>query len=246
MGRQRSEASHSRSTNALLAVARFGWWLGAAIVAVGGATAAVFIIPWAALAAVIGSAAVVSLVGEVSTRRPGRPTERGVRGHRVAATSCSVASGVVVAVGVVAVTGLSGLVLLVLLAATSAPAVARYCVFFPELIPLHVILRRAPSLGTRVGRAVPEIPLTALSTEQLCRAWRHSSSTLGRARSVADRTAATTIRARYLDELERRDPVGFSTWITMSPRPGRDPARYVRQAPDTRSRWKPRRWSTWD
>ena len=231
-------AAHPRPADALLTVARIAWWLGAALVAFGGAAAALFTLPPVVGVLVVGGAGGVSVLRWVSLRGA---TTHGVRralGHRTVVTTWAAAGSLIVGLGVLTVTGMSGLLLLGLLVVTSPPAVARYCVLFPELLPLYILLRRAPTLGPVVSRrGASTLPLTSLSVEQLCRAWRHSSSTIGRARTVAERTAATTIRAGYLDELERRDPAGFSAWIAKSPPPSGDPSRYVRRASRGRAPW---------
>ncbi len=61
----------------------------------------------------------------------------------------------------------------------------------------------------------------------LCQAWRSSYVALERARSVESRLRVVSIRAIYLDELERRAGAGFQAWIGSGARAAGDPSRYV-------------------
>jgi hypothetical protein len=76
-----------------------------------------------------------------------------------------------------------------------------------------------------------EGPVTGLSTAALGQEWLRTTAALaGRLgatarRSIVDRREAT------LDELERRDPVGFARWMAGGPAPGSDPAEYVQDGP---------------
>ena len=49
--------------------------------------------------------------------------------------------------------------------------------------------------------------------------------------SPVERQALVRRREETLDELERRDPVGFARWLAEGPVPGADPAMYVHGRP---------------
>jgi hypothetical protein len=66
-----------------------------------------------------------------------------------------------------------------------------------------------------------------LSTAALGSEWLRTSAALtGRLQPVA-RESIVRRRQETLDELERRDPVGFARWIASGPAPGGNPAQFV-------------------
>jgi hypothetical protein len=69
--------------------------------------------------------------------------------------------------------------------------------------------------------------LTEWSTEQLCWAWRCSFVRLQRSSEACTGVSVAQQRQFYLDELERRDPRGFSAWMTGGARAASDPGRYL-------------------
>lgn len=66
--------------------------------------------------------------------------------------------------------------------------------------------------------------LTALD---LCRAWQRSYLALIDVPDGPVRDEIATWRRNLLDELERRDPVGFQNWLHTGARAGSDPAGYL-------------------
>jgi hypothetical protein len=78
-----------------------------------------------------------------------------------------------------------------------------------------------PKYLTAVVRNVGE-----LSDEELCLAWRRSFTQLQRTTSADRRQAMADVRRAYLDELERRHPESFSTWLASNPRAAGNPARF--------------------
>ncbi|MGZ0147841.1 hypothetical protein ACXJJ3_12295 [Kribbella sp. WER1] len=84
----------------------------------------------------------------------------------------------------------------------------------PEQLPL-------PKYLTAVVRSVGE-----LTDEELCLAWRRSFTQLERTVSTDHRQAMVDVRRAYLDELERRHPDSFATWLASNPRAAGDPARF--------------------
>jgi hypothetical protein len=67
----------------------------------------------------------------------------------------------------------------------------------------------------------------ALSTSELCLTWRRSYLALLDATSSPARCNIVRIRGCLLDELERRDPAGFTRWLDTGARAGSDPSRYL-------------------
>jgi hypothetical protein len=50
---------------------------------------------------------------------------------------------------------------------------------------------------------------------------------LQQARKPTELAVIVDLRRRVLDELERRDPAGFATWMQNGPRAASNPGRYV-------------------
>jgi hypothetical protein len=84
-----------------------------------------------------------------------------------------------------------------------------------------------PKYLTAVVRSVGE-----LSDEELCLAWRRSFNQLQRAMSADRRQAMVDVRRAYLDELERRHPDSFATWLASNPRAAGNPARFFTHRAD--------------
>jgi hypothetical protein len=83
------------------------------------------------------------------------------------------------------------------------------------------------------GGAVPTSPVSGLSTADLGREWLRTTAVLAARLAPAARRAVVERREETLDELERRDPVGFARWLAEGPAAGSDPAEYVRGGPAT-------------
>jgi len=154
-----------------------------------------------------------------ATTGPGRRT-----GLRAGAATCA---GGLVLTGVVRLLGpASGIVILTLLLLAAPLA-------WPWL------RRRYGLPAARGNRAAgcPEVvpasesppPLTfeALSTPELCLAWRRSYLALLDATSYPARCDIVHLRECLLDELERRDRDGFTRWLDTGARAGSDPGRYL-------------------
>jgi hypothetical protein len=82
------------------------------------------------------------------------------------------------------------------------------------------------------GAAVPSSdpgagPVHDLSVEALGQEWLRTSAALARVRTATARQALADRRREALDELERRDPVGFARWLAAGATVDSDPARYV-------------------
>jgi hypothetical protein len=71
-----------------------------------------------------------------------------------------------------------------------------------------------------------------LSDEELCLAWRRSFTQLQRTISADRQQAMVDVRRAYLDELERRHPDSFATWLASNPRAAGNPARFFTHRAD--------------
>ncbi|SEP09295.1 hypothetical protein [Trujillonella endophytica] len=76
--------------------------------------------------------------------------------------------------------------------------------------------------------AADPAPLSRLPVDALGREWVATSAALGAHLDPRSRQAIVARRAAVLDELERRDPVGFARWLAAGPLSATDPARYFR------------------
>jgi hypothetical protein len=87
----------------------------------------------------------------------------------------------------------------------------------------------AAGLGGGKERMLP--PVTGLTTQQLGQEWVRTTEALARRLDPLVRASVVLRRAEALDELERRDPDGFTRWFATGPLVTSDPARYVRDRP---------------
>jgi hypothetical protein len=91
----------------------------------------------------------------------------------------------------------------------------------------------------RPGISLPSTRLGDLSEQELCHAWRRSFLILQdliHCRDLPGQSHVAGVRQGYLDEMERRNPGGFSHWLAAGARPASDPSRYLSSTePMTRS-----------
>jgi hypothetical protein len=164
--------------------------------------------------------------------------ERGGRsGRSVLEAAVQVTAGTVL--GVLAVAGIAALL---------GAAVAALSVVACVLIALVVYLRRdrLRSGGPRMrgladvavlhrpaGAGAPGLlpPVTTLTTEALGQEWTRTTAVLAGRLDPAARQAVVLRREETLDELERRDPAGFTRWLMAGSTLGTDPAAFVRGGP---------------
>jgi hypothetical protein len=66
-----------------------------------------------------------------------------------------------------------------------------------------------------------------LSTHELCLAWQRTYLVLLDVAADTPRDNIVALRGRLLDEIERRDPAGFTRWLETGARAGSDPGRYL-------------------
>ena len=83
-----------------------------------------------------------------------------------------------------------------------------------------------PAVVPDAEQPPPPVP-EALSTPELCLAWRRSYLALLDVTSSPARCKIVRLRQCLLDELERRDPDGFTRWLDTGARAGSDPGRYL-------------------
>jgi hypothetical protein len=138
------------------------------------------------------------------------------------------------------------------IAALAGGAVAALTVFGVVLVVLVVRVARgrgpaARSTADRVGSphpstalpARPQVtelsrllpPVTVLTTAELGQEWTRTAAVLAGPIDAAARQALVARREEALDELERRDPVGFARWLAAGPTLASDPAGYVHGGP---------------
>lgn len=82
---------------------------------------------------------------------------------------------------------------------------------------------------TGPARVLP--PVSALPTAALGREWLRTTAVLAGRLEPGALGSVARRRQDTLDELERRDPVGFARWMAAGPAPGSDPAQYVHGDP---------------
>jgi hypothetical protein len=70
--------------------------------------------------------------------------------------------------------------------------------------------------------------LGAMTGAELCRAWSRSFAQAKGAPTPRERELQAGLRARLLDELERRDPDSFAAWLRRSPSPASEPTWVIR------------------
>jgi hypothetical protein len=83
--------------------------------------------------------------------------------------------------------------------------------------------------GIGMARVLP--PVAGLTTRELGREWARTTHALAGRLNTGVRASLVQRREQTLDELERRDPEGFSRWLAVGPVVGSDPADYVRGGP---------------
>lgn len=92
----------------------------------------------------------------------------------------------------------------------------------------------APGEGAGVfggGKSRPE-SLERSSTEEIAAGWVASHRLLRTSSSPATRAYVAALRQQYLDELERRDPVGLQRWLASEPDAAADPRSFLDEGRD--------------
>lgn len=191
--------------DAVIRIVRFGVWaIVGTFALLGLLTAGTSIIVLMALAFVGGGVGAVAW----SRRSSAGPAATAATASMTATVSTVVRGAVGATVGVLAFTGLVVSAGVGVLAA--APALAALAIW------LH--RRRSPHVGPTTSRAVAtgaSLPasLTTLSNAQLAHRWESSYVELVSARDATTLERLCVERRHQLDEIERRNPVGFGRWI---------------------------------
>ena len=74
---------------------------------------------------------------------------------------------------------------------------------------------------------LPSLDPSAMLTTQLCGVWQRSYWLLLDLPPGPSRDEVVRIRGQVLDELEHRDPTGFSRWLQTEPRACNHPGKYL-------------------
>jgi hypothetical protein len=74
------------------------------------------------------------------------------------------------------------------------------------------------------------VAVRQLDLPGLCWAWRSSHDLLVRIHDAEARGRVVRLRQEYLDEMERRDAVGFQSWLEVA-RAADDPEAFLRERP---------------
>jgi len=191
------------------------------LAAVGGVVLAV-VSPFA-LVMVVAVGAVVA--GIVATALPGSAPPGGVPASR--RTRHPHAAGVAAAAAAVTVSALLAMAgSAALLGAAAAP------VYLLLLLGTGFGLWRHRVAWRAYATAITQVTLlpvagAGLDVRALCLAWQRSHASLHGLPAGPARTELVATRARLLDELEQRDPVGFRHWLHRSVHASSDPSHYL-------------------
>jgi hypothetical protein len=170
------------------------------------------------LAVFIGTLGGLLVAGEAGSR-PGDPA-RVAATRRAALRSGAMAFAAwLVGIGLLVLLGPVGWIVVLLIALAVG---SRWWVHRRRAIPGRVAVSDGP-----IGFELPAPQVAALSTPQLCLAWRHSAVALLDTPPGPARDELVRIRGCLLDELERRDREGFVRWLEAGARAGSDPTRYL-------------------
>jgi hypothetical protein len=178
------------------------------------------------VAAVLVGAITAGMAGEAAGGGARATLDAGVRaaawtaGALLVLTGVAALAGGVVAVLAGAVTAGAGLAVRVRRAGRGAAAA-------PPVPPSPV--RPAPARPAGPTLLMP--PVGGLGTRALGDEWLRTGALLDARIDPVVRRAVVQRRESLLDELERRDPVGFARWLADGPGPASDPAEHVRDLP---------------
>ncbi len=183
---------------------------------------------WIVLGGIIAGAAYIILSDRATAEQP-PPPARTVR-RRAALAGVATSAACLVLTGIVSVLGPA--------AGTSVVVILLLVLAVRALRALRQLPRSAPTTGGRsddprpTPLPPPDVPerlpdAADLPTPALCRAWQRSYFTLLDMPDGPTREDIAAWRGSLLDELERRDPIGFDRWMHSGARAGSDPARYL-------------------
>lgn len=167
--------------------------------------------------AVVGP--VANILGEPEKERSFR------RGLGIGAGAAVVVIG---GAGIVRLLGAAGLVVIVMFALASPQMLSWVARRFGHATGQSEDLSSGVQTSGAMAseRFVPQAP-QSMDDASLCMAWRRSFVALQRASSPGGTWRIVQCRQEYLDEIERRNPEGFSAWLVSGARAAGDPSRYV-------------------
>ncbi len=187
---------------------RRGWCGGCGLVLALGLVAALLAVPGRALVPLFVVPGVIGLMIALVTVQGGGGARVRDRFWRVATVALMTGGASAAGAGLLALIGPSALLIGVLVAASSPFVVRR---FFSKA-DKGTGLRDQPTL-------------------LLCRQWQKSYEELRAEPAMARRLEIVEVRARCLDELERRDPAGLQAWLASNASAAGDPARFLSEPP---------------
>ncbi|WP_134768053.1 hypothetical protein [Nocardioides sp. 1609] len=91
--------------------------------------------------------------------------------------------------------------------------------------------RQAQAEPVEITAAALRPAVEILDDEHLARGWRHSFRHLQDADGVMSGLALVNLRQAYLDEMERRQPAGFASWLASGARASSDPTPHLQSDP---------------
>ncbi len=200
-------------------VYRATWWTAVAGILLLGLGVGLRLPPPALLALFLGSGGLCAVAILCLAYRHGSHTA----GGRMRIVASSAVLGGTTAVSLIGFSDLlgAGVLVLVLFFSLCSPAAVRACrrgwrsVHRSSAARLETLARAfsCADLGYVTLPSPPSEPL-ALTDEQLSGHWQTSSRALRRRTSPAQKVAVVQARQTYLEEFERRNPCGFSAWLT--------------------------------
>ncbi len=154
------------------------------------------------------------------------------RSHVIARNAMVVGTAVGAFVGYSILLGRWSLLLLILVLASSPCAVSAYgrwlhSVPAPSSAQLDIIARALSYASPEYLTFQPSLGVAALTDEELCEGWHASYTALQHQASAAQMATTVAERQAYLDELERRHPRGFASWLASGARAPGNPLPYL-------------------
>lgn len=213
-GRENRAVSGSGPAGSPASVTMTGLLRGLLWVGVG-VLGAVGLLSFAGPLLVLGSVAAVAggILGHALASR------RGAARGRIARRLPAPSAGRGAAAGAVSVPVVAGLVTLI------GPLVVPLG-FLAVCLAVTAAAWRATSEERPSGPGPDPAELQTMTTAELCRQWRGSSTLLATARGAGELGRVAQRRAALLEEIERRDPDGFRRWMDGDALAG-DPAFYL-------------------
>ncbi|TCN32870.1 hypothetical protein EV644_12388 [Kribbella orskensis] len=187
---------------------RLSWSALSCLVGVLGFVAGLFLVPAGVMFPLLFVAAVIGLTVATTTWSQPAGTTISAGVGRFAVIVVAMMSAIVACAGLIVLFGGAAPGLVVVLGVTS-PAAMSWCG------------RRLGHIPGRLGGS------GAVTTAELCRQWQDSYQTLRDATTAAARLRIVETRQLYLDELERRDPIGLRVWLGENASAAGNPSRFL-------------------